>query len=70
MQSQKTLTLSRLIMIARNRDVQGLINKKTKFKFENKEMYIMNHDTGLWEKPNISCSWFDYKYQEVKNEQF
>lgn len=66
MAEQKNLTLSRLIMIARNRDVKGLINNKNKFKFEDGKMYVFNDKTESWVKPSITCSWFEYRYVETK----
>jgi len=40
MAEQKTLTLSRLMMIARNREIKGITDNKKKFKFENGTMYV------------------------------
>lgn len=70
MAEQKNLTLSRLVMIARNRDVKGLINKKTKFKFEDGKMYVFNNKTELWVKPVITCAWFEHRYVEIKDANF
>lgn len=70
MAEQKNLTLSRLIMIARNRNVKGLINKKVKFKFEDGKMYVFNDKTESWVTPSITCSWFEHRYVEIKDANF